>query len=246
MRTFLAFLYLVLYLILTIPLMIAEWIIGKFNPDLKDRSSLAIVQWGFRCILWICGTKITTIGKENIPKDQAVLYVANHRSIFDIVLCYSQVPGLTGFLAKKELKKVPLLNFWIANVHTLFLDRQNIKEGMKTILTAIDLCKNGISIFVFPEGTRNKTEDPLLPFHDGSFKIATKAGCPILPVTINHSREIFENQFPWVKKTHVIIEYGKPIPTAELSNEEKRSVSKMAADVIAETYVKNEQLVINA
>ncbi len=242
MRTILAILFVALFLILSIPLMLIEWIIGKFNPGVKDRSSLAIVQWAFRCVLFISGTRITTIGLENIPRDQAVLYVGNHRSIFDIVMCYSQVPTLTGFLAKKEVKKVPLLNFWIANVHTLFLDRSNIKEGMKTILTAIDLVKHGVSIFVFPEGTRNKTEDPLLPFHDGSFKIADKGGCPVVPVTINNSRAIFEAQFPWIKKTHVVIEYGKPIPTATLSREEKKAISSQTAAIIAETYLKNQAL----
>ena len=79
------------------------------------------------------------------------------------------------------------------NLHCLFLDRQDIKAGMKTILTAIDKVKSGISICIFPEGTRNKGENELemLPFHEGSFKIATKAGCPIIPIAISNSAEIF-------------------------------------------------------
>ena len=74
------------YLVLTIPVLLVEWIIGKFSPMTKDISSLRMVQAIFKFILWITGAKVTVIGEENVPKDQAVLYVANHRSYFDILL----------------------------------------------------------------------------------------------------------------------------------------------------------------
>ena len=82
-----------------------------------------------------------------------------------------------GFFAKKEMEKVPLLSTWMKRLHCLFLDRNDLKQGLKTILTAIEKVKSGISICIFPEGTRNKNEDELdmLPFHEGSFKIAAKA-----------------------------------------------------------------------
>jgi 1-acyl-sn-glycerol-3-phosphate acyltransferase len=183
------------------------------------------------------------IGEENVPKDRAVLYAGNHRSFFDIILTYSRVPAPTGFLAKKEVFQVPLLNIWMKNIHCLSLDRKNIKEGLKAILAAIADVKSGISIFVFPEGTRNKTEDILLPFHDGSFKIADKGGCPVVPVTINNSRNVFENHFPWIKKAHVIIEYGVPLETAGLTKEQKKEIPNMVADVIKQTYQKNLSLI---
>ena len=75
-------LFVVLFLILSTPLMLVEWIIGKFNPGLKDRSSLAIVNWAFRWVIRLSGTKVIAIGEENIPTDTAVLYVGNHRSFF--------------------------------------------------------------------------------------------------------------------------------------------------------------------
>ena len=77
--------FLILFLILTIPILIVEWIIGKFAPNARDISSLRIVQWGFKVILKITGVKTTVIGEENIP-DEAVLFVGNHRSYFDILL----------------------------------------------------------------------------------------------------------------------------------------------------------------
>ena len=192
-------LFVVLFLILSTPLMLVEWIIGKFNPGLKDRSSLAIVNWAFRWVIRLSGTKVIAIGEENIPTDTAVLYVGNHRSFFDVVLTYVRVPRPTGYIAKKEMLKWPLLNIWMKDLHCLFLDRQDIKAGLKTILQAIEKAKNGISICIFPEGTRNKNKDELelLPFHEGSFKIASKSGCAIIPMAMNNTAEIFEAHMPF-------------------------------------------------
>ncbi len=233
--------FVILFLIFSMPIMLIEWIIGKWNPDLKSRSSLAIVNWAFRCVRFLAGAHVEYIGEENIPTDTPVLYVANHRSFFDIVLTYVKVPRPTGYIAKKEMEKVPLLNVWMRNLHCLFLDRKNVKAGMKTILTAIDMMKNGKSICIFPEGTRNKEEGTLLAFHEGSFKIAAKANCPILPMTINNSAALFENQFPRIKKAHVIIEYGKPIYIKELPKEQQKQLGTYVHDIILNTYETNKE-----
>ena len=233
--------FVVLFLVLSIPIMFVEWIIGKFNRDLKDRSSLAIVNWAFRCVRFLAGTKVEYIGEENIPTDTPVLYIGNHRSFFDIVLTYVRVPRPTGYISKKEIEKVPLLNIWMRNLNCLFLDRENVREGMQTILAAIDMMKNGKSVCIFPEGSRNKEEGTLLPFHEGSFKIAVKSGCPIVPMTINNSAAIFENQFPFIKRAHVIIEYGKPVYPKELPKENQKHLGEYVSNIIMETYNKNKE-----
>ena len=233
------------YLILSIPILLAEWVVGKFNPRAKDISSLRIIQTVFRFILKVTGADITIIGHENVPKDQAVLYIGNHRSFFDILLTYVHCPDLTGYVAKKEMEPIPLLSIWIRYLHCLFLDRKDIKEGMKTILTAIEKVKNGISICIFPEGTRNKGNDELelLPFHEGSFKIATKSGCPIIPMAISNSAEIFENHFPKIKPCKVVVEYGKPIYPEQLSKEDKKRLGAYTQGIILEMLKKNQELV---
>ena len=116
-RFILVLLFVISFLILSIPLLIAEWIIGKFNMDLKNRSSLAIVNWAFRVCIFLSGTKVIVIGKENIPTDTAVLYVGNHRSYFDILLTYVQVIRPTGYVAKIEMMHYPLLSNWMKNLH---------------------------------------------------------------------------------------------------------------------------------
>lgn len=229
----------ILFLILFSPVLIIEWIIGKFNKEKKDYSSLRIVQNAFKFILWITGVKVTVIGEENVP-DEAVLFIGNHRSFFDILLTYSRCKRLTGYVAKKEMDRFPLLNNWMRNLYCLFLDRENPKEGLKTILTAIDYVKKGISICIFPEGTRNKGEElSMLPFKEGSFKIASKTGCAIVPISLNNTAEIFENHFPKIKKAHVIIEYGKPIYYKDLDKETQKHVGVYCQNLIQETINRN-------
>ena len=131
---------------------------------------------------------------------------------FDILLTYTRCPRLTGYIAKTEMEKIPLLSNWMRYLHCLFLDRKDIKKGLKTILTGIDLIKSGISVCIFPEGTRNRNESDLdlLDFHEGSFRLATKTDCLIVPIAMNNTVSIFEKQFPKIRKTHVVLEYGKP------------------------------------
>lgn len=235
-------LFLILYLICSIPVFLVEWIIGKISPQARDISSLRIVQWGFKRILAITGVEVTVIGEENIP-DEAVLFIGNHRSYFDILLTYSRCKRLTGYVAKKEMEKIPLLSTWMRFVYCLFLDRDNPKEGLKTILKAIDYIKKGISICIFPEGTRNTGEElSMLPFKEGAFKIATKTGCPIIPISMNNTSDIFENHMPRIKKVHVILEYGTPIYPNELAPEEKKHIGAYCQNIIQETINKNAEL----
>lgn len=230
-----------LFLVLSIPILIVEWILSKVKPEARTKSSWLIIKWAFRACLKVSGTTYTVIGAENVPLDTACLYVGNHRSYFDILLTQIQTPRPTGYVAKVEMLRYPLLLNWMKNIHCTFLDRKDLKKGMKTILENIELLKNGISVCVFPEGTRNKTSELLLPFHDGSLKMAEKSGCPIVPVTLVNTNCIFEDHMPKIAKTHVIIEYGKPIYPNELSKEEKKSLSKDIQNILITTYTKNKK-----
>ena len=241
-RFILVALFVGLFLILSIPLMVFEWLFRKWKPQKADKSSLAIVNWAFRIVIFLSGTKVIVLGEENVPKDTPVLYVGNHRSFYDIILTYVRVPRPTGYVAKKEMLKVPLLSVWMRRLHCLFLDRADVKQGLKTILEAIEKTKEGISICIFPEGTRNKVNDSFLPFHDGSFKIAEKGKIPVVPMTIVNSSAIFEDQMPNIKKATVILEYGKPVDMATLDKEARKNPGSYFQSIISDTYFKNKEL----
>lgn len=232
-----------LFLTLSFPILIYEAILGKINPAKRDKSALGWAKWAFGVVTFLSGTKITVKGVENIPTDRSVLYIGNHQSYFDIIINYLYVPRPTGFISKNEVEKVPSLRVWMRYLRCLFMDRKDLKQSMGIILKAIDYIKEGISIFIFPEGTRSKNEDEILPFKAGSFKIATKSGCEVVPVSINNSAAVFENQFPKIKKAHVILEYGKPIPTKDLDREQLKALPDLVRSQIVKMHDENKALV---
>ena len=195
-RFIIIFVCVVLFLIVSLPIQFVLFIIGKFNPEIKGRASLAIVGWAFRCVKVISGVDLTVIGEENVPKDRPVLYISNHRSYYDVILTYYRVPRQTGYIAKDVMAKIPSFSRWMR----------------------------------------------YMEFHKGTFKIAERTGCTIIPVTINNSESIYEKQRPRIVPSKVILEYGKPIETASLTRDEKKQLCENVREIILETYLKNQKL----
>ena len=243
-RLILVAVFLVLFLIVSIPIFGIEWIIMKFNRDLAERSGFAIVQWALRVIGILAGVKITVIGHENIPADRAVLYVGNHRSFFDIVVSVPQYVSVTGLVAKESLMKIPLFGFWMKRIGCLALDREDPREALKVIQQATEQVKSGHSMAIYPEGTRNKhPENGLMDFKEGSLRIAEKSGCPIVPVALVNTEQIFEAHFPWIRRTNVIIEFAPPIYVDQLSRQQKKGLGKQCQNIIQEIVDRNTEKV---
>ena len=233
-RLLLVLFTLVGFLIFSYPFLVAQVSLGKKDPHARDLETIKVVRSVFKVLLKLAGVTVTVKGAENIPEDTAVLYVGNHRSYFDILAGYTTVPTLLGFVAKKEMEKIPLLRTWMVNVNCLFLDRKNIKEGLKMILQGIEKVKNGVSIWIFPEGTRNTNEDitELLPFKEGSLKIAEKSGCPVIPVAMTGTAEVLEKHFPFITPSHITIYYGKPFYVKELEAEDRKHPGAYTRNVL--------------
>lgn len=241
-RFILAILSALIFFILTIinyPIMLIIRLFSKYKADMY---ALRCIQVEFRVVLFLCGTKLIVKGKENVISDRAALYTLNHYGMFDVLVTYNQMSRPTGFVAKKEVKKVPMLNLWMKWVHCLFLDRDDPRSSMKMLVDAVDMIKNGYSVCICPEGTRNKTTENVLPFKAGSFKIATKVNAPVVPVAVYNTNAVFEDQFPRVKKRTVYLEFMKPIETVQLTVEEKKNLHETVQNMIAERiqYVKDE------
>lgn len=245
LRTIVLLITAVLYLILTLPVLLILYFIGKKDPERKERIATAMIRWIFRVIGAGAGARVTVRGIENIPADEPVLYVGNHRSIFDIILAHPYTVGRTGFVAKSSLAKVPVFAIWCRYIGCLFFDRSNIREGMQMIRDGIEQLERGVSVFIFPEGTRGKNEAdyPLLPFHEGSFRIATRNNRKIVPVAINNTASIFEKHVPFVKSSKVVIEFCEPIDPSELSRDEKKKLGQRTGMIIEETVRRNSELV---
>lgn len=224
-----------LFLIFSLPIILVEFILGKLGKnDIKDRSSNAVIRWAFSTCLFITGSKLTFEGLENIPDDEAVLYIGNHNSYMDIVVSFIGFKGITGFISKDMMGKVPIFGIWMKYIHCKLLDRKDMKSGMKIILEAIDNVNNGISMCIFPEGTRNKTDDELNmnAFHEGSFRVSTKSGCKIVPMAITGTHQVLEAQQPWIKPSNITVRFGKPIDPKEIPEEYGKKIGAYTQSII--------------
>lgn len=244
LRTISVYAYLAGYLLFSGPLRARHRKLEQEDCFTQQWESQRAVQKALGKIVKLSGVELTVKGQEHIPENQAVLYVANHRSYFDIVTGYVAVKNKMGFVGKEELKGVPMLGEWMRLTGSLFLNRKDIRQGLQTILTGIERVKTGTSIWIFPEGTRNENEDicELLPFHEGSLKIAEKSGCPVIPVAITGTREIYEKPFPWIRPGKVTIEFGEPIYIKELPAEQKKHAGAYTRERIAELLKKEQCL----
>jgi len=236
LRTLIIVISLILVSILSIPLYLIDFIIGRFSPVAAHMFAQNIVRVVFIIWLWVAGAKYTVYGLEKVPADEPVLYIANHRSFFDVLLGYAYVPGPTSFVSKKSIKKIPCIAQWMYFLRCIFLDRDDIKNGLEMIKSAISNIEDGYSVFISPEGTRN-SNDELLPFKEGCFRIATRTNCKIIPVCYTNTEKIFEDHLPWIRKTsNVTIEFGEPIDISDYDRDAKKHLGVKLQSIIQEMY----------
>ena len=190
----------------------------------------------------VTGIKPHLSGFEKIPGDKRFLLISNHRSGYDPLFMLNILRKYdVAFVSKPSNMALPVVGSVAHGAGCLSLNRENNREALKTIITASEyMLKDLCSMCIYPEGTRNKTEAPLGEFHKGSFKIAQKSGCPIVPVVINHSDEIFEKHIPFIRRTKVTIEYCKPIVISALSKEDQKNIDTYVKNIIEATYLNNQ------
>lgn len=174
------------------------------------------------------------VGKENIPMDRPCVFIANHQGYGDIVVMLKATEGKQiGFIAKDSLQKLPYFGKWITALHGIFIIRGNAKEAIKTIQNGVNELKNGYSLVIFPEGTRSQGKE-MAPLKAGSFKLATKAKVPIVPVTINGTTELFEDRGIISKGANIKMVIHEPIETADLDRHEAAQIHTVVENTIRE------------
>lgn len=177
------------------------------------------------------GAQVSVYGQENIPSERAVLFVSNHQGNFDVALFMACIDKPKGYMAKIEMKKVPLLRTWMEYMHCVFMDRGKPRKSIAAIAKGIDILKSGYSLVIFPEGTRSKG-NKIGEFKAGSFKLATKSGVPIVPVTISGSYRLMEANGGKVKPAEVKMFIHPLVETANLSKEEEDTLPVRVKTVI--------------
>ncbi|MGG7177077.1 lysophospholipid acyltransferase family protein [Clostridium paraputrificum] len=192
------------------------------------------IKWSLFTIK-IIGMDIRIEGKENIPDDTCV-FMGNHQSILDIPLLRYSIGRPVDFVAKHELVKIPIMGYWITHLKSVALNRENVREGMKAINTAIANIKAGYTFAVFPEGTRSK-DGNIKEFKKGSIKLATKAKVPIVPFALNGTSACFEDTRNFIPGKITII-FGEPLEVNNLSREEEKFLTEEVQGKVSELYNK--------
>lgn len=142
-----------------------------------------------RMLLFIVGGKVTVIGKEKLTPERPAIYVANHSSHFDIPVLFAHMGFFLHFIAKIELKKIPLFGWGCSMVDIIWIDRKNKARAQQSLQSAGELIKKGLNVISFPEGTRSK-DGTIGMFRKGSFLLAQEAKIDIIPLYLKGTRPL--------------------------------------------------------
>lgn len=211
---------------LYIPLM---WYLRiRGNLSRKERLAWKFGHWWGRVVLGATGSKVKVIGSENIPSGPVVV-MGNHQSYFDIMLVLGYIDKPLGFIAKKELARLPLIRQWMQYLGCLFLDRKDIRQAARVFQQAVAQIKDGWSMVIFPEGTRGDSKI-LADFKKGSMKLALRAQAPILPVSITGTHDVFEGNGKRIGPADITLAISPPIFSEEYQGLSSSQVSALVLD----------------
>jgi 1-acyl-sn-glycerol-3-phosphate acyltransferase len=193
-----------------------------FDPT-GDRVWYLTGLWA-RANLWVAGVKVDTRAEARLP-DGPCIFVCNHQGVFDILALFIGLPRRFVFVAKKSVFRYPFIGWHIGAQGYISVDRSNRERSIASMEVAGQRIRGGISVAVFPEGTRS-WDGSILPFKKGPFMVALKAGVPIVPVALEGSLHVCPKRTWYVCPNTVRILLGPPIPTAGLTDADRDDLIK--------------------
>ena len=190
-----------------------------------------------RGILFASRIKVTVNGLANIDPTQSYVYMSNHQSNFDIPVLLAYLPVQFRWLAKAELFKIPIFGRAMRGAGYVKIDRFNQESAFESINEAAAKMKNGVSIMIFPEGTRSR-DGKIRSFKKGGFVMAVDAGVPIVPIVLKGTWAIMEKSSLKINTGEVSLNIESPIATTEYTRENKDDLNKSVRAVIREGFEK--------
>lgn len=169
--------------------------------------------------------RIESYGLENIPKENGFIFFPNHQGLFDVLVFLESCPTPFAFVIKKEASNVILLKQVIAALRSIVMDREDIRQSLEVINQVAEEVRNGRNFLIFPEGTRSRKGNQLLPFKGGTFKSAVKAKCPIVPCALIDSFKPFDENS--IAPVTVKLIYLPPIDYQEYSSLKTPEIADM-------------------
>ncbi|MCZ6449645.1 MAG: lysophospholipid acyltransferase family protein [Deltaproteobacteria bacterium] len=196
--------------------------------------------WG---ILKLCGIRLVVQGLEGLDPNRQYIFIANHQSYIDIpVLVQALSQFQLRWIAKKELFWVPLFGWVLWSSKHIIVDRSSLSRAMNSLSRARERIEKGISVVVFPEGTRSRHGD-LLPFKRGGFLLAFKSQTPIVPVTIKGSGVVWSRGDWRIRSGEIAIVMGKPVSVDRYRAQDlKLLVNRVRAEIESHSHPQTDSL----
>lgn len=225
-RTLAGLTFLALYIIV-VGLPVIAYSLLSGGSDFLYRAGI----WGIAASMRLAGVRVRAEGVENIPAGVCV-FAANHVSNLDPPAALVGVPRRISFLAKKEVFKVPVVRTAMRLGKIVPVDRADREAAIASVDQAIAVLREGISFFVFPEGTRSG-DGALNPFKKGTFAMPIEAGVPVVPVAIRGSRERMPKGKRWAIPGEIVLRFGAPIESAQYSVKDRDKLMERVRDAVA-------------
>lgn len=231
LRTVAFFAYLVVLMMLTLFVFPVLGLVRLFGGERAHDRALGMITGAWaRHLLWFGGVPVEVDMRGRPPREGPLCVVSNHQGDADILLVVGFVPRLVGFIAKKELTRLPIISWWMRAMHCVFIERHSARQALAAIERAAGRIRAGQAMILFPEGTRSRSRR-MADFKPGSMKLAKDAGAPVLPVTIDGTFRLFEERGV-VTPAPVRLTLHKVVPARTVSRLSRRELAEHLQDTI--------------
>lgn len=204
-----------------------------------EEDMYAFLQWIDRRANRGGNVHIEVHGKENIPEKDGFMFFPNHQGLYDVLAIIEACPRPFSVVAKKEIAKIPFLKQVFACVKAYMIDREDVRQAMQVIINVANEVKKGRNYLIFAEGTRSKNGNRVGNFKGGSFKSATKAKCPIVPVALIDSFKPFDTNS--IKPVTVQVHFLKPLQYEEYKDMKTTEIAALVQERIQKMIDANVQ-----
>jgi 1-acyl-sn-glycerol-3-phosphate acyltransferase len=204
-------------------------VLSLWNGD-GDCSHVVGRTWA-RCILLMSRVRVSVQGLHHLDPRATYIFMVNHQSMFDILVLQGQLFFQFRWLAKQELFQIPLFGPAMARAGYVSIDRSNRRSAHKSLLEAAEKIAQGVSVVVFPEGSRS-LDGEIMSFKPGGFHLAVRAGRPIVPVVICGTHDVMPKRSLRISPGHVTISINPPIETASYAKGDKNRLMEMVRSVM--------------
>jgi len=195
--------------------------------------------WG-RTLLFGARVKVAVKNPDNIDPSRSYIYMSNHQSNFDIPVLLAYLPVQFRWLAKVELFRIPIFGFAMQRAGYISIDRSDRKAAILSLKHAAEIIRGGVSVLIFPEGTRSR-DGNIRPFKSGGFILAIDSGAPIVPVIIHGTFPIMPKDRLRIRPGNVVLEIEKPVETSHYSRRDKAELMEKVRQIITASHEKEKK-----